>query len=231
MEDYFDREIELEQVFTRDGKQAALAAIKPPPANVYFVRQKAMLGTGHALLAAKAFAGNDAFVVAYPDDLFFGDASASKCLVDAYRQTGQNYLMVQNLGDVDVSRYGVVDVAETDEGRLCVRQIVEKPARGEEPSKLVSYGRYLFTADLFPILEAGWQEFCERQSAGEFYHIGAINQLAAAGKMNALEFPGLRLDTGQIEGYLESICRYALQRADTKSFAKQLFKELGSDPS
>ncbi|CAM2007516.1 UTP--glucose-1-phosphate uridylyltransferase [Acanthopleuribacter pedis] len=226
LDDYFDREVELEQVFERDGKQAALNSIRPGSANVFFVRQREMLGTGHALLAARAFVGEDPFVVAYPDDLFFGERGLSSELVKVYQQTGDSVLAVQDLGDVDVSRYGVVDVGPSEGHSFPMRHIVEKPAPGREPSKMVSYGRYLFTADLFPLLEEGWRQFDAAGRPGEFYHIDAINSLASQGKVRAYNYEGLRLDTGQIEGYLEAICRYALKREDTAAFARDLFLKL-----
>lgn len=229
LDDYFDREVELEQVFTREGKTAALEAIHPGRANIFFVRQQAMSGTGHALLAARAFVGEDPFVVAYPDDLFFGERALAADLVAIHRQSGDSVLAVQDLGDVDVSRYGVVAVGRAEGDSYPMQRIVEKPAVGTEPSKLVSYGRYLFTKDIFPLLEEGWRTFEAAGAKGEFYHIDAINQLAAQGKVRAFDYQGLRLDTGQIEGYLESICRYALSREDIAPFARQLFRTLADE--
>ncbi|MBP5707024.1 MAG: UTP--glucose-1-phosphate uridylyltransferase, partial [Spirochaetales bacterium] len=48
LEDYFDREVELETVFQRENDTAKLSKIAEPDANIFFMRQKAMLGTGHA---------------------------------------------------------------------------------------------------------------------------------------------------------------------------------------
>jgi UTP--glucose-1-phosphate uridylyltransferase len=221
LDDYFDREVELEQALSQAGKDDALAKISSEEMNVYFVRQQRMLGTGQALLLAKAFVGNDPFIVAYPDDLVFGEVPLSRQLVDVFNQTGKSVLAVQDLKGQDVSRYGVINPAS--EGNPCeVRALVEKPAAGSEPSTLVSYGRYLFTADLFEELELG----LANHQGGEFYHVGAINALAAKGQVVALDFAGLRLDTGAPVGYLEAICRYALMRPDLADQARSLFKAL-----
>src|ERR687893_1087697 len=48
IEDYYDREPELEAVFTREGKVSNLAKIEPPKARFYFTRQQEMKGTGAA---------------------------------------------------------------------------------------------------------------------------------------------------------------------------------------
>lgn len=221
LDDYFDREVELESVFTREGKQERLAKIKPHDAEIYFVRQQEMKGTGHALLLAEAFTGDQPFICAYPDDIVFSQTSLSQQLMDVYTNTGDSVLAVKDLGDVDVSRYGVVHPASS--GNPCkVKALVEKPPVGQEPSKMVSYGRYLFTPDLYKHLHDG----LATHQGGEYYHVGAINQLAAAGKMSALDFEGERLDTGDPLGFLEATCRYALQRDDLRTQAAALFKRL-----
>ena len=72
LDDYFDRDVELESVFTREGKVDKLALAAPPQARFSFVRQTEMRGTGHALLQAAPLLGGEPCVVAYPDDLHFG---------------------------------------------------------------------------------------------------------------------------------------------------------------
>jgi len=54
---------------------------------------------------------------------------------------------------------------------LKVKSIVEKPPKGSEPSNLISIGRYLFTSEIFSLLENGFKN----HTSGEFYHIDSIN--------------------------------------------------------
>jgi len=221
LEDYFDREVELEGVFTREGKADKLARIRPPEANILFARQQEMLGTGHALLPAEPFTGDHPFVVAYPDDIVLAETPLSAQLIAAHRQTGGQVLAVKDLGDADVSRYGVVEPAGP--GNPCkVARLVEKPPAGAEPSKLVSYGRYLFLPTLFDELRRDLED----HEGGELYHVDAINRMAAAGTVHALDFEGERLDTGEPMGYLEACCRYALTRPDMADSARDLFRRL-----
>src|SRR5271157_3717408 len=63
LEDYLDRERELEAAFEAAGDDEKLKAIAPPPVTCYFVRQPEMRGTGHALLLARSFVGSEPFVV------------------------------------------------------------------------------------------------------------------------------------------------------------------------
>ena len=223
LEDYFDREVELESVFSAEHDEKKLERIEEPQANIFFMRQKRMLGTGHAIMNCRSFVGNDAFVVAYPDDLVFGDKPLASQLVAVHRQTGGSVLAVEHV-DGDVSRYGVVGVHEHS-GLKQVDKIVEKPKAGTEPSHLISVGRYLFTAELFDLLDADYKRWQADGTTKEFYHINSINALAAAGKMFACQYEGLRVDVGDKIGYLEGIIRYALMRDDLRDAAKKVLKK------
>ncbi len=202
LEDYFDREIELEYVFEKEHKTDRLDRIMPP-ANVRFayVRQQQMLGTGHALLQVKNLAGDVPCIVAYPDDLHLGEPPLSSQLMQAWRETGCS-VMATIYEKGDVSRYGVLDIAA--DGKH-VRSIVEKPRMGTEPSHEISIGRYLYTPDFFNYLEEGW----ERHEGGEYHHVYALNKLMNDGKVVFKRVSGKRMDTGEPEGYLESILSYA----------------------
>lgn len=217
LEDYFDREVELEDVFRREEKTAALEAIAPAAANIAFVRQQRMMGTGHALLQVKAWAGSEPCVVAYPDDLHFGQHPLAGQLIDIWKRTGCSVMAaVHEPGDV--SRYGVLDIAADGE---MVRGIVEKPPAGSEPSHEISIGRYLYTPEFFDLLEEGWRLHeqnarKEGRTPGEYYHIYALNRLMAAGKVAACRAEGRRLDTGDPAGYLEAVLTYADSRSDLR---------------
>ncbi|MFW9917487.1 MAG: sugar phosphate nucleotidyltransferase, partial [Candidatus Thorarchaeota archaeon] len=67
IEDYFDREMELEAVFEKKQATEKLMKLRASEklANFHFVRQKEMKGTAHAILLAKSFVGDEPFVVAY----------------------------------------------------------------------------------------------------------------------------------------------------------------------
>jgi UTP--glucose-1-phosphate uridylyltransferase len=197
LEDYFDREVELEEVFRREGRADKLARIAPYKAKVAFVRQAEMLGTGHALLQVKSLLGGGPCVVAYPDDLHLGSPPLARQLVEVYEKTGKSVLATV-LEPGDVSRYGVVGPGPDG---LAVASFVEKPAKGAEPSHEVSIGRYLYTSEFFDLVEEGWG----KHSGGEYFHTYALDKLIAAGKVAFKRVSGTRLDTGDPAGYLEAI--------------------------
>jgi len=201
IEDYFDREVELETAFRAARDEKKLAVVAPPQADFYFVRQPEMKGTGHALLLARSFTGRDPFVVAYPDDLHFGPKPLSLQLVDAWKRTGCTVLATLH-DPPDINRYGIISIAPDG---LHVTDIVEKPGRGAEPSREASIGRFLYTPDFMDQLAEEWK----RHGEGEFFHTPAVRALAQRGRVVFSRVDGERLDTGEPGGYLEAIIRYA----------------------
>ncbi len=197
LEDYFDREMELEEIFRREGRADKLDLIAPCRARVSFVRQTEMRGTGHALLQAKPFLGGEPCVVAYPDDLHVGIPPLASQLMDVFEKTGKSVLATI-LEPGDVSRYGVVGPGPDG---VSVLSFVEKPAMGREPSHEVSIGRYLYTPEFFDLVEEGWG----KHEGGEYFHTYALDRLIVSGKVAFTRASGQRLDTGDPAGYLEAI--------------------------
>jgi UTP--glucose-1-phosphate uridylyltransferase len=201
LEDYFDRERELEAAFEAAGDTAKLAAIAPTTATCYFVRQAEMKGTGHALLLAKSFVGKEPFVVAYPDDIHFGSPPLARQLIDAYEASGCSVLATLH-DPPDLHRYGIVSLAPDG---THVTGIVEKPAPGTEPSREASIGRYLYAPDFMDELASQWK----RHGAGEFWHTPAVMALAQRNRVVHCRVKGERLDIGEPGGYLDALVRYA----------------------
>ncbi len=201
LEDYFDRERELEAAFEAAGDKKKLAAIAPTSASCYFVRQPEMRGTGHALLLARAFVGQEPFVVAYPDDLHFGSPPLARQLIDTWEKTGCTVLATLH-DPPDINRYGLISIAADG---MHVTDIIEKPPKGREPSREASIGRFLYTPDFLEQLASEWK----RHGSGEFFHTPAVLALARKGRVVYHRVQGERLDTGEPAGYLEAIVRYA----------------------
>lgn len=217
LEDYFDREMELEGVFATEGAGEKLKSIAPYPARFTFVRQEEMLGTGHALLLAKSFASGGPCVVAYPDDLHFGSPPLAAQLIKTYSETGCSVLATIH-NPPDLSRYGVLALGADG---FHVTGMAEKPAPGTEPSKEVSIGRYLYTPEFFDYLEEGWK----RHPGGEYYHLYALEKLMKEGRVVYKRTEGQRLDTGAPEGYLEAIIAYASNIPNYREHLQEIVKK------
>ena len=220
LEDYFDREVELEGVFRAAGDEKMLAQIAPPKAACYFVRQAEMKGTGHALLLARSFVGNEPFVVAYPDDLHFGEKPLARQLIETWEKTGCTVLATLH-DPPDINRYGVISIAADG---LHVTGMTEKPARGQEPSREASIGRFLYAPDFLDQLAEEWK----KHGTGEFFHVPAVLALARKGRVVYRRVEGERLDMGEPGGYLEAIIRYAQSVPDLKRELGRIISKIQS---
>jgi mannose-1-phosphate guanylyltransferase len=113
------------------------------------------LDTGGAIRFAALHAGiDDTFVVANGDVMTDLDVAG---LVAAHRRHGAEATL-HLIGVDDPSAFGVVDLA--DDGS--VRQFVEKPARGTEPSNLINAGTYVFEASVLDRIPAEQRVSIER---------------------------------------------------------------------
>ncbi len=216
LEDFFDREVELEGMFLREGALEKARSITPPQANISFIRQQEMRGTGHALLGAVPFLGAEPVVVAYPDDIHIGSPPLASQLVELYKQTGCCVLATIH-NPPHLERYGVLDLAPDG---VHVKGMVEKPDPGTAPSQKVSIGRYLYTSEFFQYLQEGW----EQHRGGEYYHLYALQRLMDQGKVTFKDVEGERLDTGEPSGFLRATLRYAARDPELR---KVLQEELG----
>ncbi len=224
LEDWFDRDPELEEVFRRENAEAKLARILPPEAKISFVRQREMLGIGQALLLAGPWLGGEPCVVAYPDDLHFGKPPLARQLMEVHARTGCSVLSALHESG-DVSRYGVLD---PDPDGIHVRGFVEKPSPGTEPSHEISLGRYLYTPEFFDILAEGW---ARHTGGGEYFHTYALEKLIAAGKVAWTRATGTRLDIGDPTGYLAATLRYAWADPVYRGVIEAFIREkTGDDP-
>lgn len=219
LEDYFDREVELSSAFEESHQHKKLELIKPTTANIFTLRQQYMMGTGNALMLVEPFVNNEPFVVAYPDDIVFGDPPLTQQLIDAWKACGDTILTVKELPKNELQRYGIID-PENIGKRMKVRSMVEKPESGTEPSSFATYGRYLYTPDIFDALRSS---DTRHKHQGEFTQTEAINLMAAKGKVSALQFEGTRYDLGEPLGYLVSSIKVAMERSE---FKKPLLEEM-----
>ena len=212
MEDYFDREVELTSAFSRSNEFEKLEVIKPIEANIFTLRQQHMMGTGNALMLVEPFVDKEPFVVAYPDDIVLGEKPLSKQLIETWEKTGNTVLSVQELEEDQLWRYGVID-PDGDGNIMNVNKMVEKPEHGTAPSRFVSFGRYLYTPELFDALRTSDKS---HSSKSEFTQTEAINHMAALGKVSAVKFEGTRYDLGEPLGFLTSAMQIGLQRSEFK---------------
>ena len=194
---------------------------------LHFIRQKHPRGLGDAVLQAKAFVGNEPFVVMLGDDLMDitnDDAlPLTKQLMNDYDETHASTIAVMKVPHEEVSAYGVIaPQGEGINGLYSVETFVEKPAPEEAPSDLAIIGRYLLTPEIFDILANQ-----EPGAGNEIQLTDAIDTLNKTQRVFAREFKGQRYDVGDKFGFMKTSIDYALKHPQVKNDLKQYIIDLG----
>ena len=215
VEDYFDRNYELEHFLETRGKLKELELIQKigSMVSVVSVRQKQQLGLGHAVLMAESMMGDQPFAVLLGDDIVKNATPCTKQLIDvSVNNAGAPVIGVMNVSPEEVHRYGVVK-GELIKGTktLLMESMVEKPKKESAPSTLVTPGRYILTSDIFELLKN-----IPRGAGNEYQLTDAINLLCNKRKVYAHQFEGERYDTGNVMGYLDATVDFALRDTETR---------------
>lgn len=223
IEDHFDSNPELEENLKEKDKMDLLKIVEETIGlNLFFVRQSYPKGLGHAVLQAKAFVGDEPFVVMLGDDLMKDDVPLTKQLIDGYEKTHASNIAVMKVPHEDTSKYGIIDPeAQLDDGQYNVRRFVEKPDPSEAPSDLAIIGRYLLTPEIFDILEKQ-----EPGAGGEIQLTDAIDTLNKTQRVFALEYKGQRFDVGDKFGFLKTSIEYGLEHPQIKDDLKEFILEM-----
>lgn len=228
IENYFDRNFELETTLEQKQKFDLLKEIKdilPAHVSVVSVRQPQPLGLGHAVLCAKSIVGNDDFAVLLPDVLV-KDADLTNDLslmIQRFNETHASQIMVEAVPDHLVDQYGIVDVASVpNEGQSIVMQgIVEKPAVGSAPSNLSVVGRYILPAEIMQLLEQ-----TPKGAGNEIQLTDAIAMLQQTNTVEAYRMKGQTFDCGSKLGYLKAVLHYGVDHPKLGEAFKALIQEL-----
>lgn len=226
IEDHFDANIELETNLREKGKTELLKLVEETTdVNLHFIRQSHPRGLGHAVLQAKAFVGNEPFVVMLGDDLMEDDIPLTKQLINDYEKTHASTIAVMKVPHEETYKYGIIDPeAEVADGLYNVRSFVEKPKPENAPSDLAIIGRYLLTPEIFHILEN------QAPGAGDEIQLtDAIDTLNKTQRVFAQEFKGKRYDVGDKTGFLKTSIAYGLTHPEVKADLREFIKELGAE--
>ncbi len=223
--DYFDRNIDLENILRNSNKTKELEMIKelPNKINVFFVRQKEQLGLGHAVLCAQEFIGNEDFALLLGDDVYVGNNTpALRQLIDMYEQTNSSIIGTLKVPQEDISKFGICEyVNPNSKERLNkLKTVVEKPSLKDAPSDNAIGGRYILTNTIFKYLKDQTSG-----AGGEIQLTDAIKRLMNEEDVYSYEIDGLRYDIGSKIGYINAILDFSLKRDDLRDDVLKLIKE------
>lgn len=224
IEDHFDANFELESNLKEKHKTELLKLVEETTdVNLHFIRQSHPKGLGHAVLQAKAFVGNEPFVVMLGDDIMEDKIPLSKQLMNDYENTHASTIAVMKVPHEETSKYGIINPeVEISKGLYNVKNFVEKPNPEDAPSDLAIIGRYLLTPEIFHVLENQ-----KPGAGGEIQLTDAIDTLNKTQRVFAREFKGKRYDVGDKFGFMKTSIEYGLIHPEVKDNLRQYIIDLG----
>jgi len=209
IEDHFDNAFELESQLSGTPKESCLIEIKEiiDRSTFTYVRQKEMLGLGHAILTGEAIIGNEPFAVVLADDLCYSPTNGVLSqMIEIYNQYKCSIVAIEEVSISETKKYGIIEgtLINNSNNTYQVTNMVEKPEENFAPSNMAIIGRYILTPDIFDILKT-----IKPDKNGEIQITDALNTQAKKGRVIAYKFKGKRFDCGSVKGFLEANNYYA----------------------
>ncbi len=177
-------------------------------------------GNGSPIASARKFICDDeAFVVAYSDDVVFG-SSDIKTLINSYEShpDAKAIIIAQEMPREVLNKYGIIKLA--DEEKRTLRNIIEKPKIEDAPSNLTSYGRYLLTPEVF--------EYLDPRNTGldnELWTVDAITKMAEIGDVYVENTQGKWMTTGDPKNYCMTLLSYVMDHEDYADDIRKLIEK------
>ena len=212
IEDHFDNAYELESQLNGTSKEHYLKEVKEviKKSTFTYVRQKQMLGLGHAILTGEPLIGDEPFAVVLADDLCDCDENGViSQMIEIYNQYQCSIVAIEEVKMNQTHKYGIIagNLVDNSNNTYQVTGMVEKPEQKNAPSNMAIIGRYILTPDIFNILKN-----IEPDKNGEIQITDALLVQAKQAKVIAYKIKGRRFDCGSITGYLQAINYFAKQQ-------------------
>jgi len=154
---------------------------------ITYIDQPEQLGTADALKRAKDFVGNDEFLLIHCD-VIVDDATFNE-VAKKDNQFNDFDVLIAGREVPDPWRYGVL-VCEGSK----VKYIDEKPAFGEELSKIINAGFYRFNSKIWQAIEK-----VKKSERDEYELPDALNELMKKKRVELVMCKGKCIDIGDID--------------------------------
>lgn len=185
----------IAQHFKLDGPLPGLEDIRVRP-----VVQEEPLGLGHAVYEAAEMVGDRPFFCLLSDNIVRPGHDVLGEMAKGSMGGDVSVMCLRRLSDEFLSKYGVVVPTSDIAGRfLDIGGAVEKPGVDNAPSNLGLVGRYVFTPEIFSILEK-----TAPGVGGEIQLTDAIHELGVRGRLRGFVAEHDLLDVGTPQGLLHA---------------------------
>ena len=222
---HFAPDTDLERHLEKSGKQELLEEMRriAKLANIVMVRQPEELPYGNAApaLAARPWLNpGEPFYYMFGDDMILAEEAVPKQLVAAFETyEPAAVLATQWVPDEETHLYGCIELKPGSEREMA--RIVEKPEPGTAPSNWVQIGHFVFTAELFDVLQGS-----ETGKGGELWLADAVDRLAGRSRVIAQPIEGQWMAAGdplrQLKASIHMMLRQEESREDLLDYLRSL---------
>lgn len=229
IENHFDTSFELEAILEKRVKRQLLDEVQsicPKGVTVMQVRQGVAKGLGHAVMCAYPMVGDEPVAMVLPDvilDEYSADLGKDNLheMLRRFDATGISQIMVEPVPHNDVGNYGIVDCQgyELQPGESApMVNVIEKPTLGTAPSNLAIVGRYVLSANIWPLLAK-----TPPGAGDEIQLTDSIEMLMQRERVEAYHLKGMSHDCGNKLGYMQAFIQYGMRHANLgKDFSQWL---------
>lgn len=212
IENHFDINAELVQTLRETGKEDLLEELEfeRASANHSYIRQRQLLGLGHAVLCAQPFVCNEPFVLALGDSIIGlgAKSTAVRRMIECFsEQCAAAVVAFEEVPRSEVHQYGIAKPKGGGEV-FELEDLVEKPSADEAPSNMAVAARYVLSPSIFEALQR-----TPPGKNGEIQITDALRLLIRGGA----KVYGMRLrpderryDIGNFDSYFRAFVEFAL---------------------
>ena len=225
VQDHFSPNPTLQEHLEESGKLDLREAMEEIDrmADIVFVRQPKDLPYGNATpaLAARNWLNpGEPFYYMFGDDIVLGDVPIPQQVLDTFNEEEPAaVLAVQEVPDEETHLYGCVELKPGSENEM--KRIVEKPAPGTAPSNLVQIGHFIFSPEVFDVLDG-----LETGKGGELWMADAVDELATRDRVLVRSINGLWMAAGDPLRQLKASIEVSLRRDDMREELTAYLKSL-----
>ena len=196
---YYSRDMSLEAYLEKNGKADKLSLVRPPETVTFHYIEQDLedgpYGTTVPVWLCREYIEEDELVlVMMGDDVTYVPRGESD--IERLVFLDSPAILGVPVETGELSAYGVIAQSEG-----IFTSIVEKPAPGTEPSRMINVSKYVLPGSFMGYADASVRKGAN--TSGEFYITDPINDLVAGGvELKVVEAAGKYLDTGTVEAWV-----------------------------
>lgn len=176
-----------------------------PLPEIYFVRQRQLLGLADAIRYARKFVDDEPFAVLLGDTVYRSNNSktVTRQMIDLYESHQKSIIALEEVNPEMVTHYGIVEGNMDENGLVHIRRMVEKPLPENAPSNLGMTGLYALPPEIFSCIDD-----LEPGQNNELQLTDALSHLALRGGALGFLINGARYDMGDMDLWIKSFVEF-----------------------